>query len=771
MNSIDTFCDETWEKVKCSLSKFFVIIIDNKHVPNDICQIMDLYNIMYDYLNGPQNNKRYAKEHNIRARITFAKKIKGWINTEFGQLHIHKINDIIGEKNSESFCKKLTQFYCVYQKFIRICNIVFKPLMGKKSPGNNHLDNDYITIIFKKSFIENEYHKIKNIINDHMLHLIKNIREHRTNFFVGKGMIEFFLELDNFLEQQKESSCIYIDCFENIYINEMVRYLSSNIEFNTTNLINNNMFVKHVIHLINDELSIIEKVTDMSHNIINEQINQILIYNRSNIIVSEFKVILNKNGFDYVDDNKAFYHDVNYLITRSNDKMLFEEIAKIIIAYVSEQSENINNSYTQIPNQPEKYLIQSYCDLIDGSYNFVKLFFENKQLLQQHLNNYFKEITKQKIRRQIKENEYKDVCITEQLVLFCDSFLKKEFKDINDSSDHEFEFINKISRLLYFLPDKDIYIELYKSNQIRRMVAGNYNSDLEKELLEKLKKEHGNMFTKSCEDVIHSIEQSREIGEQFNVSPMSNGISYQLKCHILSCNLIFDAGSAITLDPSIQTSLDNYSKYYQTKFQSKIISWIPSMSTSIIDIDFPKGKKEIMMTLVQLNIIKTINDQKKLSLKDLLEKTSTDIKTFKIQISPLYLSKIYNLLLRTDENGNCINNQIPLNLTDQLSLNTNYISKHKKLTIVNLIRQVIEKKDIGNKIEEGRKYAIDACIVRIMKSRKILNYVDLQMSVIGQLHKLFVPQPKQIKICIEGLIDKEYLKRSDAESSKLEYLA
>merc|ERR1719394_2435256 len=72
-----------------------------------------------------------------------------------------------------------------------------------------------------------------------------------------------------------------------------------------------------------------------------------------------------------------------------------------------------------------------------------------------------------------------------------------------------------------------------------------------------------------------------------------------------------------------------------------------------------------------------------------------------------------------------------------------------------------ERNETKRKVDEDRKHEIEACIVRIMKSRKQLNHVQLVTEVVEQLNKRFQPSPVIIKKRIEGLIEREYMKRAD----------
>jgi len=68
-----------------------------------------------------------------------------------------------------------------------------------------------------------------------------------------------------------------------------------------------------------------------------------------------------------------------------------------------------------------------------------------------------------------------------------------------------------------------------------------------------------------------------------------------------------------------------------------------------------------------------------------------------------------------------------------------------------------EKLSTKQTVDEDRKHAVEASIVRVMKARKTMPHQQLVMEVSGQLMKLFKPDPKVIKNRIESLISREVL--------------
>lgn len=71
-------------------------------------------------------------------------------------------------------------------------------------------------------------------------------------------------------------------------------------------------------------------------------------------------------------------------------------------------------------------------------------------------------------------------------------------------------------------------------------------------------------------------------------------------------------------------------------------------------------------------------------------------------------------------------------------------------------------------VDKDRLILIDACCIRIMKSRKTMKHADLVSEIMGQLK--FKAENKSIKERIESLIEREYLERGE-ERSTYNYLA
>ena len=80
-----------------------------------------------------------------------------------------------------------------------------------------------------------------------------------------------------------------------------------------------------------------------------------------------------------------------------------------------------------------------------------------------------------------------------------------------------------------------------------------------------------------------------------------------------------------------------------------------------------------------------------------------------------------------------------------------------------------EEKETEEKINENRKFQIDAMIMKILKEKKSLTHNELMQEIIQRMN--FPVETSFTKTRIESLIEKDYIKRNAQNSAAYDYNA
>ena len=89
-----------------------------------------------------------------------------------------------------------------------------------------------------------------------------------------------------------------------------------------------------------------------------------------------------------------------------------------------------------------------------------------------------------------------------------------------------------------------------------------------------------------------------------------------------------------------------------------------------------------------------------------------------------------------------------LSAEDELSVNLEYKSnlyKNKLPVLVSKVNKEQEKKSVEGKVEDDRRYTIEASIIKVMKSRRTIDYVNLVAEATKLLSTRFQPDPATVK--------------------------
>jgi len=107
--------------------------------------------------------------------------------------------------------------------------------------------------------------------------------------------------------------------------------------------------------------------------------------------------------------------------------------------------------------------------------------------------------------------------------------------------------------------------------------------------------------------------------------------------------------------------------------------------------------------------------------------------------------------------------------TDHFEFNPDFKCKSPRIKIP--LPQIDENKKVKEVVDGDRCDAIDAAIIRTMKSRKVLRSQELLSECIQQLQAIFRPKVNLMHKRIEELISRDFLELDKENSNIIRYLA
>jgi len=341
------------------------------------------------------------------------------------------------------------------------------------------------------------------------------------------------------------------------------------------------------------------------------------------------------------------------------------------------------------------------------------------------------------------------------------------------STDEELEnLLNQVMILLSYIHGKDVFQAFYKKDLAKRLLLGqSASTDVEKSMIAKIKLECGAIYTSKLESMFKDIELSKDIMKDFEKQQgYSQGGSskIEMKVQVLTTSSWPNyVPTELRLPIDIAALQHSFQLYYLNKHSGRKLTWQHSLTTCILRAHFPKGKKELDVSAHQATVLIAFNDAPTLTFKELQERTT--IEEGELQRTLLSLCGTPQVRVIVKEPSMEQNKKIET--TDKFHFNKHF--KHKlvriKINTIQLQETKEEKKTTDERVFADRQFAIDAAIVRIMKSRKTLQHSLLIAETVKQLK--FPSKIPEIKKRIASLIEREYIERDKDNSSLYIYQA
>lgn len=353
----------------------------------------------------------------------------------------------------------------------------------------------------------------------------------------------------------------------------------------------------------------------------------------------------------------------------------------------------------------------------------------------------------------------------ELLATFCDNLLKRGSSEkLSDEAIEE--TLEKVVKLLAYISDKDLFAEFYRKKLARRLLFDKSASDdHERSILTKLKQQCGAQFTSKMEGMVTDLALARENQQMFE---NWMGEDAERKPNIDLSVTVLTTGFwptykfvEMALPEEMVQGVEVFKQFYESRTKHRKLTWIYALGMCHVMGAFDAKPIELIVSTFQAACLLLFNGTESLSFAEVKERLNLPDEDVMRLLHSLSCSK-YKILTKTGDAK-------VINSADVFNFNNKFTDRGRRIKVP--LPPVDEKKKVVEDVDKDRRYAIDAAIVRTMKSRKVLQHTQLVLEVVQQLTRMFRPDLKLIKKRIEDLIQREYIERDKDNPNVFRYLA
>ncbi|KAM7264731.1 hypothetical protein ACFE04_002414 [Oxalis oulophora] len=325
---------------------------------------------------------------------------------------------------------------------------------------------------------------------------------------------------------------------------------------------------------------------------------------------------------------------------------------------------------------------------------------------------------------------------------------------------------NKVVKLLAYISDKDLFAEFFRKKLARRLLFDRSASDEnERSILTKLKQQCGGQFTSKMEGMVTDLTVAKDIQGNFESYLQKNdglNLGVDLSVTVLTTGFWPTYKSSdLILPREMVKCVEVFQGFYGSTTNSRRLSWISSLGSCNVQGKFDAKPVELIVSTYQAAILLLFNSSDKLSYSEIMTQTNLTHDDLNRLLHSLSCAK-YKILLK-EPNTKTISD------SDTFEFNSKFTDKMRRIKIP--LPAVDERKKVIEDVDKDRRYAIDAALVRIMKSRKVLGHQQLVSECVELLSRMFKPDIKAIKKRMEDLIARDYLERDVENPNMFKYVA
>eukprot|EP01001_Neometanema_parovale_P007530 NODE_382_length_2572_cov_41.207432_g362_i0.p1 GENE.NODE_382_length_2572_cov_41.207432_g362_i0~~NODE_382_length_2572_cov_41.207432_g362_i0.p1 ORF type:complete len:781 (+),score=206.16 NODE_382_length_2572_cov_41.207432_g362_i0:69-2345(+) len=654
--------------------------------------------------------------------------------------------NVIGKKG-DSLLESVHTYWDRHKSMVKWGKLMFRYLDDYYTK-NNAIDS--LRIMMLKCFSNAVYDKIKG---DLCSVLLEEIHKERQQVVVSETVLQNAIGL--YVEMGMDALDIYQRDFETHYVQRTTAYYREKASTWLSQPGGNVQYLKYVEDSLNDEASRCRRYmhTSSHKSIIGCVEEQLLTLRQTQVLEDPEAGTKALLGRWRCEDLARMFS----LFKRISKGL--EPMASHVREFIKDEGVAVNGRFGQGDLDGNAY-IDACLDLHEKYSKLFKENFENNEIFHKARKEAFEVFINEQLANAKDANA--KYTSSELLSSYCDNLMKND-KLVPDELEEKLELV---VCLFSFISDKDLFQEFYRKQMSKRLLVSKTDNENERQLISKLKMKMGAPYTSKLEGMIQDKGVSAETQTKFADFAKQQGLqmSVDFSATILTTGYwpAFKVDN-ITLPEDLDYYIGIFQRFYDKTTNSRKLQWVHSLGTATVASKFPKGQKEIMLSTFQVCTMGIFNDRDSISVAEIVKALGMALDEVKRTIHSLAFGK-FPVLRKV---GAAKTKSIAE--TDEFEVNTDFACGQRKFKIPSVIKAV--GGDTVQKNDENRRHVIEACVVRVMKSRRTLKHLELQTECIQLLSNVFKPDPKDIKKRIEDLIQRSYLERDPDDRNVYRYLA
>ncbi|XP_031832846.1 cullin 2 [Nomia melanderi] len=360
----------------------------------------------------------------------------------------------------------------------------------------------------------------------------------------------------------------------------------------------------------------------------------------------------------------------------------------------------------------------------------------------------------------------------ELLAKYCDSLLRKSAKAAS-----EVEVEEKLASCITvfkYVDDKDVFQKFYAPMLAKRLIHQQSQSmDAEESMIERLKQACGYEFTNKLHRMFTDMSVSADLNAKFTASLREGDRENQLRIGFVV--YVLQAGAwPLALPPTsgpfhipqqLEKSIQSFEAFYHAQFSGRKVTWLHHLCQGELKFNYLKKPYLVVVQTYQMALLLLFEHCNSIQCRE----AAASLHLSHDQLVKHAASLVDSKILKKSTEGELEEDTV-------LSLNFDYSNKRMKFRITGALQRDVPHENHDTEathrsVDEDRKLYLQAAIVRIMKSRKVLRHNQLIQEVLSQPKVTFTPSIGMIKKCIEALIDKQYIERTPNNADEYSYVA